>query len=349
MLFYRFFLALLLVSLIPVTANIYQLWQTQTTIKQAVDQTLVSTAELIVADVNNWVELNLSSSALVASTSDIQSMDPTLQVPILRATDETFEWSYTAFTTDLKGNSIARSDGQPLKFYGDREYVKAILNGEKVGQQVLISRTNGKPALCLSVPVSRNQQLTGTLVQCSKLVNISENVAAVSIGKTGFARLIDSKLRLIAHGDTTETTEELKDLSNDPIVALGLTAEPVVSTINDKKIVSYSLVTDLGWRLIVTQDYDDAYAVIEASKLKAIIAGVILALSILLFSFLLSNNISRPINKLSAIAETYSKGQLDMDIPETNRRDEIGDLAQAIERLGSGMKVMIKHYGGTKS
>ncbi len=348
MLFYRFFLALLLVSLIPVAANIYQLSQTQSATKQAVAQKLMSTAELIVADVNHWVELNLSSSTLIAKTNEIQSMDPAQQIPILQATDATFEWSYAAFTTDTKGNTIARSDGEPLKFYGDREYVKSILSGEQVGQQVLISRTNGKPALCLSVPVSRNQQLAGTLVQCSKLVNISENVAAASIGNTGFARLVDSQMRLIAHGDRSETTEELKDLTNDPITALGLTETPVVSTVEGKEIVSYSLATELGWRLTVIQDYDDAYAVIEKSKQEAMLAGGVLALGIFLFSFLLSNNISRPINQLSAIAETYSKGQLDMDIPETNRSDEIGNLAKAIERLGSGMKVMVKHYGGTK-
>jgi methyl-accepting chemotaxis protein len=347
-LLYRFFLALLLVSLIPVSANIYQLWQAQSTTKQAVDQALISSAELIVADVNHWVELNLRSSALIAKTRQIQSMDPEQQVPILQATDATFDWSYTVFTTDLKGNSVARSDGQPLKFYGDREYVKAILDGEKVGQQVLISRTNGKPALCLSIPVLRDQRLTGTLVQCSKLINISENVANVSIGSTGFARLVDNKMRLIAHGDSDETTEELKDLKDDPVTALGITEQPVVATVNGKKIVTYSLTTDLGWRLTIMQDYDDAYAVIETSKQRAFIAGGVLALSILLLSFLLSNNISRPINKLSAIAETYSKGQLDMDIPETNRRDEIGNLAKAIERLGSGMKVMVKHYGGTR-
>lgn len=348
MLFYRFFLALLMVSIIPVAANIYQLFQAQSTTQQAVEQELISTAKLIVADVDHWVELNLRSSTLIAKTAEIQSMNPEQQTPILQATDETFEWSYTAFTTDLQGNAVARSDGEPLKFYGDREYVKAILDGGAVGQQVLISRTNNKPALCLSVPVSRNQQLAGTLVQCSKLVNVSESVANVSIGDTGFARLTDSKLRLIAHGNSSETTEELKDLSDDPVTALGLTQKPVVSSVDGKQVVSYSITTDLGWRLTVMQDYDDAYAVSIKSQQRALIAGVMLIFGILLFSLLLSNNISRPINQLSAIAETYSKGQMDMDIPETNRNDEIGNLARAIERLGSGMKVMVKHYGGTK-
>ena len=92
-----------------------------------------------------------------------------------------------AFTTDLSGEAVARSDGKPLKFYGDREYVKAIVEENKeVGQQVLISRVNDKPALCLSVPVKRNATLQGTLVQCSSLVAISEAVASAKIGQTGW-------------------------------------------------------------------------------------------------------------------------------------------------------------------
>ena len=344
MLFTRFFIALLLVSAVPVAANVYQFWQAQSTIRDKVNTQLVSTAEKIVSDVNHWVELNLRSSELIARTSQIQSMEPAQQVPILKATDDTFDWSYTAFTADLEGNAVARSDGKPLKYYGDREYVRAILSGQQVGQQVLISRVNDKPALCLSVPIQREQALVGILVQCSKLVNISAAVASVQIGETGLARLEDNKQRLIAHGDTRELTTELKDLSNDPINELGLNREPIISNINGNRVVSYTIATDLNWRLSIVQEYEEAYAVLEKLKFEAMIAGGVLLFIILFFALLLSNSISKPIRQLSDIANTYSKGGLDQEIPGTKRRDEIGDLARAIERLGLGLKVIIKRY-----
>jgi methyl-accepting chemotaxis protein len=343
-LFYRFFLALLAISLIPASAYVYQLWQTQIRTQANVERELISTANSIVSEVDHWVELNLRSSNLIGKTNEIQSMVPTQQIPILQATDQTFEWSYTAFTTDLEGNAVARSDGKPLKFYGDREYVRTILNGDKIGQQVLISRVNGKPALCLSVPISRVQRLVGVLVQCSKLLEISEVVANVRIGNSGYARLIDSKKRLIAHGDTSLTTEELKDLTQDPITLLNSSQTPVISTVDGKKIVTYTVATKLDWRLAVVQDYDDAFAELEQSKFNAIIAGALLIVGIFLAAFLLGRNISRPIGQLAEVAETYSKGKLSMKIPGTTRRDEIGNLAKAIERMGMGMKVLAKRY-----
>ena len=344
MLFYRFFFALLVISLVPVSAYLFQLWQTQTQTQTRVERELISTAEAVVADVDHWVELNLRSSNLIGRTAEIQSMEPDQQVPILKATDQTFEWSYTAFTTNLEGMAVARSDGKPLKFYGDREYVRAILNGDKVGQQVLISRVNGKPALCLSVPITKSQRLMGVLVQCSKLVEISEAVAQVKIGNTGYARLIDNKRRLIAHGDTALIAEELQDLTKDPITLIAASDRPVVSTVGGKQIVTYTLATNLDWRLTLVQDYDDTFAELESSRINAIIAGVVLVVGIFLLAFLLGRNISKPIRQLSNVAETYSKGKLSMKIPGTDRRDEIGDLAKAIERMGLGMKVLARRY-----
>lgn len=343
-LFLRFFTALLMVSLIPISINLLQLWQAQTTIKDKVEQELIANAKLIATEVNHWIDLNVRSSNLIAKTEQIQSMDSDSQVPILKATDSTFDWSYVAFTTDMEGDSIARSDGKPLKAYGDREYVKAIIAGEVVGHQVLISHVNGKPALCLSVPISKEQKLMGTLVQCSKLVNISKSIAAIKIGNTGLARLIDSKKRLIAHGDPEKLTENLKDLSKDPIVLLGKSDTPVISTINGKKIVSYTLATRLNWQLSVIQDYDDAYALLNTIKINAVIAGVLVLLSIFLIAYLLGNSIAKPIKKLADVASTFSKGEILQNIPSNTRHDEIGELARAIERLGEGMRVIVNRY-----
>lgn len=343
-LFLRFFTALLIVGLIPASINLLQLWQSKNIIENKVEQELINNAKLVAAEVNHWVDLNVRSSNLIAKTEQIQSMLPASQVPILKATDSTFDWSYAAFTTDMQGNAIARSDGKPLKAYGDREYVKAILAGESVGHQVLISRVNGKPALCLSVPVSEEKQLKGTLVQCSKLVNITESIASIKIGNTGVARLVDSKRRLIAHGNPKEITKNLKDLSKDPIVLLAGSSTPVVSTVNGKKIVSYTLPTRLNWQLSIIQDYDDAYALLNTLKIEAAIAGLFMLFSLFFIAYILGNSITKPIKELADVASDFSKGEALKDIPGKDRHDEIGELARAIERLGEGMQVIVNRY-----
>jgi two-component system sensor histidine kinase CpxA len=48
--------------------------------------------------------------------------------------------------------------------------------------------------------------------------------------------------------------------------------------------------------------------------------------------------ITRPLQQLTAVADSYSQGRLDLEVPGLGRRDEIGGLARALARLGTSMK-----------
>ena len=49
---------------------------------------------------------------------------------------------------------------------------------------------------------------------------------------------------------------------------------------------------------------------------------------------LLTMTITKPLRELTEVADRYSKGQLNLKVPGMDRRDEIGNLAHALERLG---------------
>jgi signal transduction histidine kinase len=46
----------------------------------------------------------------------------------------------------------------------------------------------------------------------------------------------------------------------------------------------------------------------------------------------------RPLRELTAVADSYSQGQLDLKVPGVDRRDEIGSLARALARLGVSVR-----------
>ena len=163
------------------------------------------------------------------------------------------------------------------------------------------------------------------------------------------ARLTDPKQRLIAHGDVDELTENLRDLSADSIAELGETEEPTILELNGKQVVAYTERTKLGWYLTVIQDYQDAYSSLNDSKRNALVTVVLLILAVILAAYFLGNNISKPIRDLAQVATTFSKGEISQDIPGVERRDEIGELAQSIRRLGQGIQVMVKRYTQMKN
>jgi len=60
-------------------------------------------------------------------------------------------------------------------------------------------------------------------------------------------------------------------------------------------------------------------------------------------SYVFSNTLAKPIQNLTLVAEHISKGrQLNDPIDETKREDEIGELAQSIDRLKISVRIMIE-------
>ncbi|MDH3600411.1 MAG: cache domain-containing protein [Candidatus Tectomicrobia bacterium] len=340
--FSKLLIAMLVMALLPATGLWYVHYhQMQDELKANLERNLVQNSDLLAAQVDSWIDINIRSSRQIARTDDLISMEPELQYPLLKATDDTYEWSHSAFTTDTQGNVIVRSDGKPLGKYGDREYIKQILNGQQVGQQVVISRINGKPTLCMSVPIQSSVELVGVLVQCSKLTKISAAVVGAKIGKTGFAFLVDSKGGLIAHRDISQTSSTLPDFSKHPAVRTSSKNGQLVFDDNGKQVVAVTQAVGLGWKLIVQQEYAEAFApAYEAKRNASVILGATVVV-VALMTMVLAGGLAKPIRKLTLIADEYSRGQLDAQIPGQERGDEIGALARAIDRLGFSFKMAL--------
>jgi methyl-accepting chemotaxis protein len=72
-------------------------------------------------------------------------------------------------------------------------------------------------------------------------------------------------------------------------------------------------------------------------RLYLVVGNAFLVIVIPLVAWL-TLSIIRPLRELTAVAESYSQGQLDLKVPCAGRRDEIGSLARALGRLGLSMR-----------
>ena len=68
-------------------------------------------------------------------------------------------------------------------------------------------------------------------------------------------------------------------------------------------------------------------------------------LFVILVSYALASGLTRPIRRLTQIADGISRGNLGAAIAETQRSDEIGSLARAIERLRASVKLAVDRLG----
>ncbi len=339
---YQVLATMCVIALIPIGGlwyiSIYKSRQDWTT---NILQNLINNTESLTRSVDAWTTMNLQVLEQNAETPAIHSMDSEVQNPILKSMADTYEWVYLAFTILPSGQNIGRSDGKPQTFYGDRKYFKQVLSGKSIGQQVLLGKTSKKPAFILAKPIkAEGSKILGAIAIAMSLEDLSKTITKTRIGETGFAVLLDENNRLIAHGKG-EVSSELQDMSSHPALRQRnrFDRDSFVFKEDGKKIVSYSKKTEQGWTLIVQQDYLEAYKAADETQRNAIILLIVTLVTVVLVAYLLAQRLSTPIRNLTAIADEISRGNLGAEIRETERSDEIGALARAIERMGVSLQM----------
>src|SRR5690606_17900664 len=130
--------------------------------------------------------------------------------------------------------------------------------------------------------------------------------------------LVDGQGRVIAHGRPEQVSEELQDFKGHP----GLTTKPgdrglIEYFDTGRDVIAVRRPVGLDWTLVVQQDRAEAFAELEAVKQRGIAILVGGVLVVLVLAVLLARGLSRPIHKLTEIADAYSQGKLDLKVPET--------------------------------
>jgi methyl-accepting chemotaxis protein len=341
--FPKLLLTMLVVTLIPLGTIWYLDHRTESeNLSREVEQRLSSQADTMAGYVDAWVDMNVRMLRQNASIDDMSSMDAKRQKPLLRAIAAEYKWIYITFTIAPDGNNIGRNDEEAPRFYGDRGYFKQAIEGRQVGQEVVISRTTGQPAAILAVPIWRLDKVVGVLAAGTTVTDLSTTITNVKIGQTGFVFLVDDQGKVIAHPSARDS------LKAHPAVA-GLGAEPRKQIVfvepSGKRVIAFAEKTKYGWTLVAQQDYDEAYAPLAEANRKALILLGITVLFVIVISYALASRLTQPIRRLTRIADGISRGHLDAAIAETNRSDEIGSLARAIERLRASVKLAVERLG----
>ena len=340
----KLLIMLLIVALVPLVVIWFFSYQSITALTtEKVNQELKAINQTLTTQVDDWVDMNQRMLLQNASQEPIQSMQANQQDAALKTITKYYDWAYLAFTTDTKGNNIGRSDGKKAKYYGDRDYFKQVVEGKQFGKQILIGKTSGKPAMVLSTGIFDNEgQLKGVIAQAMTLTELSAKIVSNRIGETGFTFLVDEKDDVIAHPDA-EMTKSRVNLSKNPAVQAiqqGQTSV-VYEDISGEKVIAVGQKTAQGWIMVSQQNYAEAYQLIKAENRKALYFLIVTLVVVCMIAIFVSRSLTAPIRELTDIADKYSQGQLDLKISGLERNDEIGQLSQAIERLGTSIRMAI--------
>ncbi len=347
--FPKLLMVLVIVSLLPLLIVWYVNYQT--TMKQVTlmaHNRMQTATNALASRVNDWMEMNTRMLRENAVEPGMRSMDPRMLKPSLGSIKKEYPWIQAVLVIAPDGNSISRSDDSPLKDYSDRTYVQQVLAGEPMGQQVLIGKTSGLPGLALAVPIRGEEgAVKGILTISMATVVLSAYVTNMRIGNTGYAFLLDAEGKVIAHQSMEDNTFR-KDFSKHPAF-LAFMKEGKSKLVyrdeeRDRSVIAYMKRTGGGWTLVAQQDYDEAFSTVVATNRNAIITLLLTLLAVLVVAYILSRRLTLPIQRLTRIANEASLANFNSvsaGMSETDRSDEIGELARSVERLAVSLRATI--------
>lgn len=266
---------------------------------------------------------------------------------------------------DSKGNLTTIDRDETKADASEMLEYKASIAGETYVSDVTFDDVSGTLQIYISSPIKRNNNVVGVLlgvIDGSFLNNASKQVAS-RVGETGRAFFINQEGVVAGHFDEQKTIdrmnlveigktrEDLKGLS-DYISNNALKNETGSGTYDlqgEMMYSGYSRVAGTPWTIMVSLAESEVMALISSMNkivLSTIILGSIIAI---IAAFFISKNIADPINEAADYVGVLGTNDFSVDVPEVylNRKDEVGLIAHAIDKLTNTMRETIHGINDT--
>ncbi|HKH01863.1 MAG TPA: adenylate/guanylate cyclase domain-containing protein, partial [Bradyrhizobium sp.] len=195
----------------------------------------------------------------------------------------------------------------------------------------------------MRIAVAGNRAATGLVIAEINLKLIWDIIAAIKIGDTGHALVLDDSGRLIAHPDISLVLRggagsgEFNRLNS----IVGAASGSAVATTGDegKRVVALSVRTrNLGWTVIAQQPVLEAFESIRAALRRSLVLIAIGAIVAFVLAYWLAHRMSGPIRQLEEGVERVGIGQFDHRINIASG-DELEQLANRFNQMAEELSV----------
>ena len=166
--------------------------------------------------------------------------------------------------------------------------------------------------------------------------NMNDQLLAQTFLEKGYYALLNKDLVFLVHpeqpGETWETVMPAQSNMTTAVLQDRGSREGILQA-GDQR-AGYSKLEN-GWILLAVPDMRELFQSLRTLTLIYIVITAGAVVMVVLFSLLLSGNISRPVTKVSEYIGLLSQGDLTRDIPPSigSRQDEIGLLGQSLTRM----------------
>ncbi len=248
----------------------------------------------------------------------------------------------TLFIADATGNIII--DGTKGSYVGiniaERDYFKAVQNGQAVWSEILLSKGTGKQVRVFAYPIkNKSGKFIGVLSAAVKMEPIANKILAVKEGKNGYAYLIDKKGVIVTHPKTDYVGKNIEEFN---IPELTVAKADMITGKSGKLIYTYKGVTKLNmykpfdvYSISLNADQNEYLASVKEMGNSILMFGLIFMALGGVASYILARVISTKIKRMQAVLVQAEAGDLTVRVSgrTLNNGDEIDAMGLSVNHM----------------
>ena len=334
-----------LIAAVPlILTTLVTSYLSHTALIEAVYDNNEKVAASLAGDLNASLASDIQLLQAMADSSEIQSMDPMKQLPMMKKVEERSQDISTIIVNNAQGTHTVRTKGA-LAANWEREYFQKVLKGADYAiSDIQIGNSTGKAALVIAVPIKDAQKkVVGALLGVIDFENLSKNILTTKSGENGFAFLVDHGGKVIVHPDQA-LMKEMADVSSLAPVEGALSGKSGTVSYDSqegKKLAGYSNVELSGWGVVVQQPLDEVLAGASKVRTTGIISTLLAIVLAVMVGVLVAGVITRPIGELVGVTRKLAEGDLTVKASITTH-DEMGQLAFAFNTMATDLQQLIR-------
>lgn len=126
----------------------------------------------------------------------------------------------------------------------------------------------------------------------------------------------------------------------------GLIMEPYMSYNDQEAITAYSYLEELGWALVIEENYSDVLASIHESRNVSLVTVLVSLLAAVGLSIVLARSLIKPIKTIVTALDQTAKGDLTCTL-SLNRSDELGTLSKAYSLMTENLRSIVNQLSAS--
>ena len=263
--------------------------------------------------------------------------------------------------TDAQGNCYL--EGGKMLDVKSRGWFQKAIKGNKFVTEPFISGADKSLIITFSVPIyDDNHNIVGVLTADIDGLWLTDQIADIVVGKTGYAFILGATGNAVAHKNFDFVVNKFngmetgkKDKTFESVAKLHATAiystEPSVVLYSYKttvSIASYAKMKSSGWTIIISAPVSEFMGTVDELRLEMLSIGMVILLGSLITVYLVARAMVKPITVVVAALKDIAQGEGDLTVRlPVSGNDEITDLSQyfnqTISKIGSSIRNVDKN------